>query len=298
MTRRMTLPLALVLAASLAAGTIGLACDDDEPADESNVQVVTSLEIFADMARNVGGDSVQVDALLPPGADPHTYELAPNSVADVARADVVFINGLGLEESIEDVVRNNADEVVELSEGLRVVEGEDEEGNPHLWLDVTNAMAYVERIRDTLVEVDPDGAGEYEANAEAYLAELGKLDADMEAAVQAIPAENRKLVTFHDAYPYLAERYGLEVVGVAVPSPGQEPNAQDIAALTETLESQGVPAAFKEPQFNAEVLELAADDAGVRVLDLLSDAFIEDVDSYTELMRYNMRQLEEGLGGN
>ena len=120
----------------------------------------------------------------------------------------------------------------------------------------------------------------------------------MEAALQAIPPERRKLVTFHDAFPYLARRYGLEIVAVAVPSPGQEPNVRDVAELTETLRSEAVPAVFREPQFNARVLELAAADAGVRVLDLLSDAYTEDVDSYLDLMRFNLRQLQEGLGGD
>jgi ABC-type Zn uptake system ZnuABC Zn-binding protein ZnuA len=275
-----------------------LSCNDDSSAGgEPGVRAVTSLELFADMARNVGGDRVAVATLLPAGSDPHTYELTPAKVSDVATADVVFMNGLGLEASIDNVVRENADRVVELTEGLPVIDGESDAGNPHLWLDANNAMAYVERIRDTLSEIDPEGAATYEENAAEYLGELQTLDADFAAAIQRVPPEHRKLVTFHDAFPYLVKRYGLEVVAVAVPSPGQEPNPQDIAGLTETIQSQGVPAVYKEPQFDAEVLELAADDAGPRVLDLLSDAFIEGVDSYVELMRYNMRQLEDGLGG-
>ena len=160
------------------------------------------------------------------------------------------------------------------------------------------AARYVERIRDALIEQDPEGRDAYEANTAAYLRELDELDREVEAAVESIPAENRALVTFHDAFPYLASRYGLEIVAVVVPSPGQEPSAQDVAELVEILQSRGVPAVFKEPQFNATVLELAADDAGVRVLDLLSDAYTDGVGSYIELMRFNLRQLQEGLGGD
>jgi ABC-type Zn uptake system ZnuABC Zn-binding protein ZnuA len=265
------------------------------------LRVVTSLEIFADMARNVGGDRVDVEALLPSGSDPHTFELSPGRVRDVAEADIIFINGLDLEESIHDVIDNNASgRVVELAEGLPTLEGDPDEGeefNPHLWLDARLGARYVERIRDELTALDSAGTTEYEANATAYLEELGQLDRDFEAAMQAIPVERRKLVTFHDAYPYLAARYGLEVVAVVVPSPGQEPNARDIADLSETLRSQDVPAAFKEPQFDAEVLELAAADTGVRVLDLLSDAYIEGVDSYIGLLRFDLAQLQDGLGG-
>lgn len=305
-SRWLTFALAAALLAPLA---LASGCDDaDGGSSAGTPRVATSLEIFADMVRNVGGERVEVDALLPPGADPHTFELSPGRVADVARADVIFINGLDLEHSIEDVISNNAEgPVIELSEGLPTImdgqqyteeEGEEEEsgGNPHMWLDVRLAARYVERIRDELIAIDPGGSAVYEANAETYLEQLGDLDREIEEAVLAIPEERRKLVTFHDAYPYFAARYGLEIVGVAVPSPGQDPSAQEIAELTETLRSEGVPAAFKEPQFNAGILEQAADEAGVRVLDLLSDAYAEGIDSYIELMRYNLAQLQEGLG--
>jgi len=268
---------------------------------EAPVRAVATLEIFADMVRNVGGERVDVDALLPSGADPHTFDLAPNRVADIARADIVFMNGLALEESIEDVIANNAEgPVVRLSSGLPITERDPEAAvnvNPHAWLDVRLAALYVETIRDELIAIDPEGRATYEANATAYLERLGDLDRAMEETVASIPEANRKLVTFHDAFPYLAERYGLEVVAVVVPSPGQEPSAQAVADLVRTLESEGVPAVYKEPQFNAEVLDRAASEAGVRVLDLLSDAYIEGVDSYVGLMEFNIAQLREGLGG-
>lgn len=269
-----------------------------------NVRAITSLEIFADMVRNVGGDRVDVDALLPSGADPHTFELSPRKAADIAKADIIFINGLDLEHSLEDVIDNSAEgPVVALAEGLPVLE--DEEGapphdgpiNPHLWLDARLAARYVELIRDELTAVDPEGGAAYESNATAYLEQLGDLDRMMEEAVLAIPEANRKLVTFHDAYRYLAARYGLEIVAVVVPSPGQEPSAQAVADLVRTLEDEHIPAVYKEPQFNAEVLARAASEAGVRVLDLLSDAYADGVDSYIGLMEFNLAQLKEGLGG-
>lgn len=286
----------LLLAASLAG------CEESNGgigpgAAEPSVRAATSLELFADMVRNVGGERVVVEALLPPGADPHTYELTPNRVADVARADVIFINGLALEKAIQDVIDANATgPVIELAEGLPVIGAG--EGNPHLWLDVRLAARYVERIRDALIGQDPAGRTTYEANAAAYLGQLGDLDREMEDAVNAIPPERRKLVTFHDAFPYLAARYGLEIVAVAVPSPGQEPSAQRIAGLTQTLRDGGVPAVYKEPQFNADILEQAADEARVRVLDLLSDAYADRVDSYVGLIRFDMQQLLEGLNGD
>ncbi len=244
------------------------------------------------MASNVGGDRVSVDSLLPSGADVHTYELSASNVADVAQADIIFLNGLDLEEQVGEIARTNANgPVIELTEGLPVIDG-----NPHLWLDAKLAVGYVERIRDELTNIDPDGRTVYEANATEYLEELATLDLEMELAILTIPAEDRRLVTFHDAYVYLAERYGLEVVAVVAPSPGQEPSARDISDLSDAIE--GVPAVFKEPQFNADVLELVAEEQGVPVFDLLSDAYVDGVGTYIQLMRFNMNQLVEGLGGD
>ncbi|MCI0856120.1 MAG: zinc ABC transporter substrate-binding protein [Chloroflexi bacterium] len=285
--RHSIIPVLLVAMAAV------LACGDgDEPAESEGIRVLASLEIFADMVRNVGGERVTVESLLPSGADVHTYELPPSRVADVVRADIIFLNGLDLEEQAGKIARTNASgPVIELTEALAV-----RDGNPHLWLDVRLAAGYVERIRDELTIIDPDGRTVYEANAAAYLAELASLDLEMERAIETIPAEDRRLVTFHDAYLYLAQRYGLEVIAVVVPSPGQEPSARDIGKLSDTIE--GVPAVFKEPQFNAEVLELVAEEQGVRVLDLLSDAYVDGVGTFVQLMRFNMNQLVEGLGGD
>jgi ABC-type Zn uptake system ZnuABC Zn-binding protein ZnuA len=299
--------LRLSISAFLAITALGMfwGCDDNEPnGGDSRVRVVATLEIFADMARNVGGDAVDVDALLPAGADPHTFEVAPTRVVDIVEADIVIMNGLGLEESIHDVIETNAEgEVIELAAGLPILDGEDAQGgasehsgNPHLWLDARLAARYVESIRDAMVAVDPGRRATYESNATAYLEEIGQLDREIEDAVSSIPPERRKLVTLHDAFPYFASRYGLEIVAVAVPSPGQEPSAKDIADLAAVLRSEDVPAVFAEPQFNSRVLDAAAGDAGVRVLDLLSDAYAGDVESYVELMRFNAGQLIEGLG--
>lgn len=292
--RRRTNRRAIAAAVALAAVALfAIACGSGSDAGD-RLRVVTSLELLADMARQVGGDRVDVNAILPSGADPHTFEPAPGRVADIARADLLFVNGLGLEGNLLDVIDQNAGgPVVRLAGGLETIDG-----NPHLWLDASLAAGYVESIRDALIEQDSAGSDAYTANASAYLDVLAALDAEIAEEIDAIPPAGRRLVTFHDAYPYLARRYGLEIVGFVVPSPGQEPNAGDVADLVEAIRDQDVRAVFKEPQFNASVLELAADEADVRVLDLLSDAYTDGVDSYVELMRFNARQLREGLGGD
>lgn len=279
------------------ASVLLIACQEEEEAEEGEtprVNVVVSLAIFADFARQVGGDRVDVSTLVPAGADPHTYEPGPSRVAKLTKADLVIVNGLGLEAALEDVVEENTSSsaiLVELAEGLPVIDK-----NPHLWLDVLNAIAYVEHIRDALAEIDLAGADTYRANADGYLAELRTLDEEVAAAIDSIPPERRKLVTFHDAFPYLARRYGLEMVAVVVASPGKEPSAKDVANLVDAIAAEDVPAVFKEPQLNARILELAADDAGVEVCTLHSAALDKKVNTYVKLMRFNAKELTRCLG--
>lgn len=300
MTRWLWLVVAALAALAAACGGGG---GGAPTSGDGQVRVVTSLAVFADLVRQVGGERVQVTALLPPGADPHTYQLPPNRVAAIVQADAVFINGLGLEASIEDVLANNAQgRLLRLAEGLPALEvGEGgAEGrrlaNPHLWLDVRNAMRYVERIRDELSRLDPEGADLYRGNAQRYLAELAGLDEEIAAMVASIPPQRRKLVVFHDAFPYFARRYGLTLVGFVIESPGREPSAREVADLVAAIGREGVPALFREPQFNARILELAAKDAGVAVGVLYSDAWGGDVNSYAEMMRFNAQQLVKYLG--
>jgi manganese/iron transport system substrate-binding protein len=302
--RRSKLPLFLVLTGLLlATAALAAACGGKgEPSQpKAGPKVVTSIELFADLIRQVGGERAQVTALVPADADPHTYEPVPSKVVDVSEADLVLINGVGLEETLLSLIKNNVRSgvpIIEMSAGLPVLDaGNQGTGNPHLWLNVRNAMHYVEVARDALIQVDPAGEAEYGANAQNYLAELEGLDRQVEQSIASIPAERRKLVTFHDAYPYFAERYGLTVVAVVVRSPGQEPSASDVADLATTIRAENVPAVFKEPEFNARVLELAAKDAGVEVCTLYSDAFQGDVDSYVKLMQFNASELVRCLGG-
>jgi len=300
---RSRLPLLVILTALLlAAAALAAACGGKggQTSPKAGPKVVTSIELFADLIRQVGGERAQVTALVPASADPHTYEPVPSKVVDISKADLVLINGVGLEETLMDVIKNNVRSgvpIVEMSAGLPVLEaGNQGTGNPHLWLNVRNGMHYVEAARDALIQVDPAGEAEYGANAQKYLAELADLDRQVEQSIASIPAERRKLVTFHDAFPYLAERYGLELVGVVVRSPGQEPSAGEVADLARTIRAESVPAVFKEPQFSARVLELAAEDAGVEVCSLYSDAFQGEVDSYVKLMQFDASELVRCLG--
>ena len=295
----------------VASAALGLACGGgDSNREETNdssyrVRVITSLPVLKDMAREVGGDRVKVTSLIPAGADVHTFQLVPKDLVSVKEADIVVFNGLDLEAPIEDAVMNALNSkavVVRLGEELDESyleesdeHGHDSKGNPHLWLDPIIAMKYVDLISKAFREIDAPGAATYEANARRYISELEALDIELSDTISAIPEERRKLVTFHDAFPYFARRYGLDMVGVVIESPGREPSAKELDDLLLQIQDSGVTAVYTEPQFNARILELLASDAGIKVLTLYSDALDEVAGSYVEMMRFNAQQLVEGL---
>ena len=294
-----------------------VACGDDKN-DQSTVtgsgpvRVATSISVLSDMLRQVGGDRVSVIGLIPPGADAHTFQPGPKDVKQLGDVRAIFVNGSGLEESLKGVIENNkpaAAKLVDLSAGLTPIDfneevvgseaakkdAEEEGPNPHFWLDIQNAKLYVQRMRDTLSEVDPEGRATYAANADRYLKELDDTDAYVRSQIATIPQDQRKLVTFHDAFPYFARAYGLDIVGFAVRAPGREPSAREIRDLDQAIKEQGVRTVFKEPQLNAKLLDRAAKDAGVNVDVLYSDALTKDVSSYVQMMRVNADKIAQGL---
>jgi zinc/manganese transport system substrate-binding protein/manganese/iron transport system substrate-binding protein len=279
------------------------------------------MAITNDFVQRVGGQRVVAFSVVPPGADPHTYQPTPRDIQAMQGARLAIWNGLGLDDTAANLVEEQGLPdltTVILTAGIQPLAGgdhahdaagadedEDEdahggahaatEGNPHLWLDPAYAIRYVETIRDALVEVDPAGADTYRANATAYIGEIRELDAWAQGEVTRIPADRRKLVTFHDAFPYFAEHYGLELIGVVLKSPGREPSAQDVAELVTEIMRHQIPTVYAEPQFNARILELAAQDAGIQVKRLYSDAFDTQVKTYLDLMRFNITSLVDGL---
>ncbi|KKL09981.1 hypothetical protein LCGC14_2560400, partial [marine sediment metagenome] len=208
---------AAVTAALLAALALAACGGSQTSEDDGRLQVVVSLPLFADFVRQVGGDLVEVSSLLPSGTDPHTYEPTPSQIRTIAEADDIFINGRGLEASLEDAIEN----VVQTTPGTVAVfwtafvpriAREEPNLEPHFWLSAENAVKYVEVVREALSLKDPAHKSEYEKNATRYIDSLRALDAEISAAVEEIPPHNRKLVTPHDAFRHLAQRYNLDMV--------------------------------------------------------------------------------------
>ena len=268
------------------------------------LQVTTTTTVLADLVSNVGGDLVLATSLVPRNADVHTFEPKPFDVRTVASAKLLVMNGLGLDDWLTKIVGNAASEgtpLVRLGDGLPGVEllpGETPATeNPHLWLDVKYAELYVDRIAAALKSVDPAHAATYDANAATYKGRLETLDTWVRGQIATIPAANRKLVTFHDAFPYYAREYGITIVGVAVGSPGQDPSAGYTAQLVSEITASGVKAIFSEAQFPAKLVAELAAEAGCKVVANLYDDALGDppVTSYEEVIRWDTDQLVTAL---
>ncbi|HEU4760221.1 MAG TPA: metal ABC transporter substrate-binding protein [Dehalococcoidia bacterium] len=287
---------AVVLPLFVTLALLAACAGDKGPADRGagKVRVVTSLGIFADFVRQVGGDRVDVTAVIPPGADPETFEPSPRDIRKIAQADAVFINGGGLESGFERAIVGN------LRHGATLVSFADlfEGGNPHFWLSLDNAALYVRTVSETLSKASPADAATFQRNLEAYDRELSALAEGLRIAVASIPRERRKLVTTHDAFPHFADYLGLEVVGFVEPTEGQEPSPADVQRLVSAIEDQGVPAVFAEPGFTDRTLKQVAGETGVRICTLYSDALDSRVTTYVEMMGFNAAELARCLGGD
>jgi zinc/manganese transport system substrate-binding protein/manganese/iron transport system substrate-binding protein len=288
----------------LAAGCSSGDASDDPASDPSGagLKVVATTTVFADMVRSVAADRAVVDSIIPAGAGPEDYEPKPDDVRKLADADLIVSNGVGLDDFLDDLIGAAGEEAASrlvLGESLETITIEGEE-NPHFWLDPSIvADRYIPAIRAALTELDPAGADSYEASAAAYIDAVRAMDAANMTRVETIPVADRKLVTFHDAFPYFAEHYGFELVGVIVENVGQEPTASELAALVETVRNAGVKAVFSEAQFSADLARTLADEAGVTqvVTTLYNDTVgPPPTDTYLKMMEWNVNEIVEALG--
>jgi ABC-type Zn uptake system ZnuABC Zn-binding protein ZnuA len=269
--------------------------------DEERLEIVASMSIIADFADQVGGEHVAVTSLVPIGGDPHVHEPTPADARAIADADVVLGNGVGLEPWFDALVEGSGQDVVTVTEELAhlVVDDEDGEDDPHLWMVPTMAAVYAERIAAVLADRDPERAETYHANADAYVARLEELDAELTDELAQVPAAHRILVTPHDAYGYFADHYGFEVETVVGVSTEEEPSAAQVQHLVDVVRETGVPTVFVESTVNPAVIERVADDAGVEVgAPLYGDSVGEPgsgAEDYVGMMQANVAALVEGL---
>ncbi len=276
------------------AGIVAVACST-QGAVSAKPLVLTSTTLFADMAKNVGGDRVRVASIVPAGAHVEEYEPKPEDSRRVSEASLFFVNGLDLDTWVNRLLRDKkaAAPIVTLSDGLPTIEH-----NPHLWFDLSLGRQYVEKMRDALIALDPDGKDAYAENARRYDAELVKADDEVRARIATIPADRRKLVSSHDAFPYFAKAYGLEVVGFAQVEPGKDPTPAELADLVQKIRTAHVPAIFSETGVSPQIAQTIARETGVTtiVTDLPTDSVVAPpADTYAGVVRTVAQKIADAL---
>ena len=279
------------------------ACGQPTSSSEAPV-VLASTTFLTDITRNVVGDRVKVESLLPVGADPHSYQPTPQDVAKIEQSKLLIINGAEYEHFLESLLENAGGErdIIEASSGLRLrTDAESEHGvDPHLWLDPNNVIVYVENIREGLTHFDPDGAAIYQSNADAYVSQLEALDTWINEHVSQIPPERRLLVTNHEALGYFADRYSFTVIGAVLPSVSSDAStsAGQMAELIEQIKSSGTPAIFLDEVENPALAQQIADETGVKIV---ADLHLESLTdgppaaTYIDMMKHNVTQIVNAL---
>lgn len=303
----------LVPLALLAAGCGG-GDDAAARAGDDRLVVATTVSPITSIASEVIGGRARIRGIVPEGTNSHTFEPSPSVSELLEQADVVFANGLQLEEPTLALAQDVAtdaeiveigDRIVSPDEYLYDVSFPEEDGrpNPHLWTDPSLAKEYARQIAETMAEVDPDGADVYESNRAAFADIVDDFDAALREALDTVPEGNRALVTYHDAYAYWAQSYGWRVVGAVQPGDFGDPSPRAVADLVDQIREEGVPAVFGSEVFPSPVLETIAEETGARyVADLRDDDLPgqpgDAEHSWLALMRSNAVTIVEVLGGD
>lgn len=282
--------------------------------DGSPVRAVASFSILGDLVRAVGGGHVVVSTLVGPDSDAHGFSPTPADARKLAEADIVFVNGLGLEGWLDRLIRASGTRapVVVASAGVMPLTVADEQAHgagghdhgdhaldPHAWQNVANVRIYVANIRDGLAKVDPARAGAYREAAAAYIAQLDALDRDARSTIAGIAPERRKIITTHDAFGYFAAAYGLTFVAPQGISTDSEASPRDVAEIIRQIRRDHIPAVFLENISDPRQMEQIGRESGARVGGkVYSDALSRPdgpAATYLDLMRANLRAFAAAL---
>ena len=296
---------------------MAVACSSTEPVDQASsqkLQVVTTILTTTLFTKAVAGDCAQVSSLLPAGADSHAHQARPQDVASLGKAQVLVINGLGMESFLEPVLKGAENKeliTIDSSYGIKplAMQEEDDHGhghhhhhdhghahgdaeeavNPHVWLDPTLAAKQVETIRDGLMKADPSCADGYRNRADAYITKLQQLDSEL--AAELAPFQGRTVVSFHEALPYFTRRYGLSDEAL-VTLPEDQPSPADVQRINQVLKANNIAGVLTEPGGGSAALQSLAKDLTLRLegfdpLELVPEASKRTPELYIEVMRRN-----------
>ena len=295
---------------------IGLlpACGD-EPPPEGPLRIATTVAPLTSLVAAVAGPKAMITGLVPEGTNSHTFEPKPSAARTLAEADVIFLNGLELEQPIDELAYQVGQDTTPIVRLANEVLPESDwiydfsfprsggKANPHLWTDPKLAKRYVEVIRDALAKRDGDNGPTYRANAARLIARIGAFDAALTHATGTIPEADRKLLTYHDAYAYFARDYGWTVIGAIQPSDFSEPSAKEVTRLIDQIRAERVPAVFGSEVFPSPVLRQIAEESGATYVDDLRDDDLpgdpgDARHSWLGLMRFDYVTMVEALGGD
>jgi ABC-type Zn uptake system ZnuABC Zn-binding protein ZnuA len=296
------------------AGCGGSAAGSGGSGSGGRLQVVTTVSPITSIAANVIGDKADITGVVPEGTNSHTFEPPPSAAAVLSEADIVFINGLKLEDPTRELAEQSKKDDAEIIEiGTTVLPESQwiydfsfpkEEGkpNPHLWTDPLYAIKYAGAIRDEMVRRDPSNKVAYAANYAAFAQKATALSDALRQDQETIPGGKRALLTYHDAYAYFAKDYGWTVIGAIQPENFEDPTPREVAAIIDQIDKEQVPAVFGSEVFPSKVLEQIGRETGARYEDTLREDDLpgkpgEPEHSWLGLMRYDYRTMIRGLGG-
>lgn len=281
---------------------------------QERLRVVATFSILGDMVGRVGGDRIEVKTLVGAGGDAHVYQPTPADAAELAKAKLVFQNGLKFEGWIDKLITSSGyrGEVVIATKGIKTIRvadrhgkadkhGHDHSGNadPHAWQSLANALIYVRNIKEALCKIDIAGCAIYAANAAAYSAEITKLDDDIKARMQAVPQAARKVITSHDAFAYFAQAYGIRFLSPRGISTESEASAKDVARLIDQIRKEKVRALFVENISDPRLIEQIARETGVKLGGTIySDALSPangPAATYLDMMRHNAKLIADAM---
>ena len=273
------------------------------------INIVVTIPVLKDLTEQVGGRHVRVTSLLSGYENEHTYSPKPSDLVAVRKARLLFEIGIGLEVWVSSLVKNAGSaslRVVTTSKGIALLrdrpdrEGElhaaeeEDQGNPHIWMDPENATTMMRHITEALIQVDPAHATEYRSNQASYLRKLDQLRGDLSDRIRRLA--DRRFIAHHPAWPYFARRFGFQIVGTIQPQSGSEPSALHLHGLIETIKKDRIKVVVSEIQLSQKIPEMLAKETGARVVVLTTlPGGLPHTETYLDMLRYNVLQLANAL---
>lgn len=302
----------LRIAAILAIAIVAVACTETGPSPspaDGRLRVVATTTHVGSVVREIGGEAIDLTVLLAPGIEAHDFELTPAAGAALEEADLILISGAGLEDWLDQALGTigGADRVRDLSAGVPLRQGGGDEAgavDPHYWLSAPNAVLMAQNARDALADAAPNAVDGFAERAAALVSRLEHTDAEVRAMIDEIPAEDRRVVTDHDALGYFIDEYGLDFVGSVFPSldVSSEPSAQQVEELVAAIRAQGVTAIFTESSVNPRLAAALAEETDAHLVDepIYTDSLGpagSGADTIDGMLRHNARVIHDGLLG-